>query len=158
MPLLIAKADDLPDILERLQTTPQRLKALAKGHSVARLAERPGPKGWSPAEHLAHLRACDLVWTETIYAMLAEDEPQLPLFHPRDWVVKLKLAQYSYADHLAALTARRAELLRVLKPLPVEAWARLAGIGNGRTNVYSQALRLAGHEDVHCQQLTGELR
>jgi hypothetical protein len=157
MPTLIPTAADLPELIARLRATPVRLAALAAPHSADRLTEKPRPKGWSPVEHLAHLRGCDLVWTATIYAMLAEAEPTLPLFHPRDWVTKLKLTRHSYADLLAALTARRAELLLTLEPLAVEGWARTGLIDGHRTNVFSQARRLAGHEAEHLAQLDAEL-
>ena len=158
MPLLIPKPDDLPSLLAQLRETPVRLAACAQKRSAERLAQKPGPKGWSAVEHLAHLRGCDVVWTETIYAMLAEDNPELPLFHPRDWVIKLKYAKQSYADLLAALTARRHELLLLLEPLPVAAWTRGARIDGRQTNVYGQARRLAGHEVEHCAQVEEGLR
>ena len=158
MPIRDPQPADLPLVLATLQATPARLAACAKPHSAARLAQKPGPQGWSPAEHLAHLRGCDLVWTETIYAMLAEDEPALPLFSPRDWAQRLKFAKRPFADLLAGLTARRVELLAVLTPLPLAAWSRGADINVNRHTIYSQAVRLGQHELVHCEQLESELK
>src|SRR5689334_8824389 len=117
MPVRLPKPEALLAVLATLAATPARLAACAAPHSAARLAQRPGPKGWSAAEHLAHLRGCDAVWTETIYAMLVEAEPALPLLDPRQWAQKRKYAQRPFAELLAGLQARRAELLAVLTPL-----------------------------------------
>jgi hypothetical protein len=158
MPVRIPKPEALPEVLALLAATPVRLAACARGLSAARLAERPNPKSWSAVEHLAHLRGCDAVWTETIYAMLVEVEPALPLLDPRQWARKLKYDQQHYADLLAAFSARRAELLAVLTPLPLAAWTRGADIGGRRHTVYSQARRLARHESEHCPQVEEGVR
>jgi hypothetical protein len=39
-------------------------------------------------EILAHLRACDDLWSHSIYAMLAQDNPALPLLDERRWAGK----------------------------------------------------------------------
>lgn len=157
MPVTTPTLVDLATVLALLKDTPPRLAACAAPHSAERLAQRPGPQGWSAVEHLAHLRGCDAVWTETMYAMLVADEPALPLLDPRQWALKLKYAHQPFADLLAALTARRAELLRVLTPLPLERWSRGADIHGRRHTVYSQARRLALHEREHCEQVEGLL-
>ncbi len=153
MPVTLPTPAEIDTVLALLRETPQRLAASAAPHSAARLARRPGPKGWSAVEHLAHVRGCDAVWTETMYAMLVEDEPALPKFDPRQWAKQLKYAQWPFTDLLAALTARRAELLAVLTPLPLASWARGAVSGGKRHTVYSQARRLALHEREHCEQV-----
>ena len=157
MPILPPTPADLTAVLAHLRETPERLAAAAAPHSPARLSERPGPKGWSAAEHLAHLRGCDLVWTETLYAMLAEPEPALPLFSPRDWAARLKFAQRPFAEVLAAFAARRVELLAVLTPLTLDQWQRGADLQGRRHTVFSQARRLALHEREHCDQVEGLL-
>ena len=157
MPVRLPTLVDLAEVLAFLGDTPPRLAAAAAPHPPARLSERPGPKGWSAAEHLAHLRGCDLVWTETIFAMLAETEPALPLFSPRDWAARLKFAQQPYAAVLAAFAARRTELLAVLTPLTLDQWQRGADIQGRRHTVFSQARRLALHEREHCDQVEGLL-
>lgn len=41
---------------------------------------------WLIVAILAHLRACDDVWSCSIYAMLVQDNPLLAAIHPRQWV------------------------------------------------------------------------
>lgn len=153
MPVPTPTPADLPPVLALLAETPTRLAAWAAPFLPEQLAQPPGPKGWSAVEHLAHLRGCDAVWTETIYAMLVEAEPDLPLLHPRTWAHKLQYHRRPWAEQLAALTARRAELLTLLTPLPLEGWLRGANIGGRRHTVYSQARRLAWHEREHWPQI-----
>jgi hypothetical protein len=144
---------DLALHLALLEATPQRLAAFANGRSDEQLAQAPAPKAWSPVEVLAHLRGCDEVWTHTLYAMLIEDEPALPVLDPRRWARAAGYAQLPFALSLRAFTLRRAELLRVLTALPLERWQRSARLGNHIHTVYTQARRLARHEQTHCDQL-----
>jgi hypothetical protein len=68
-----------------LEATPRRIAACTAGVDEARLHTAPGPKARPAAEVLAHLRGCDDVWAHSVYAMLIEEAPALPVLHPRDW-------------------------------------------------------------------------
>jgi hypothetical protein len=69
-----------------LEETPRRIVACTAGLTEAQLRRPPGKGEWSAVTILAHLRACDDVWSYSIYAMLVQDNPLLPALHPRQWV------------------------------------------------------------------------
>jgi DinB superfamily len=139
--------------LRLLELSPARIAAATAGVPPAALSQPPGGKAWSPAEVLAHLRACDDLWSHSIYAMLAEDRPVLPQIHPRRWARAAGFVTLDFRASLRAFRLKRAELVGVLRPLPAEAWRRSADIGGRAHTVYSQVRRLALHEQEHCNQL-----
>ena len=64
--------------LKILVETPIRLKSACSGKNDEQLGFVQDSDSRSAREILAHLRACGDLWTQSIYAMLAEDEPVLP--------------------------------------------------------------------------------
>lgn len=144
---------EIPTYLDVLAQTPHRLAACTARLSDAQLHAAPGPKAWSPAEVLAHLRGCADLWMHSIYAMLAEDKPQLALLDERRWAKAARYAELKFSPALQAFTLQRAELLAVLRGLPLERWSRAAVIAGRTHTVYSQARRMAKHEAEHCDQL-----
>lgn len=148
-------AEETQEVLALLEATPVRIAESAAGVDEARLRQAPDKKAWSALQILSHLRACDAVWTYSIHAMLILDEPTLAPIHPRDWDKQLRYQDGSFANSLAALTAQRADLLRILRKLSLEDWERGALIAGRRHTVFSQARRLARHETQHCDQIAG---
>jgi hypothetical protein len=142
----------LEKVLAALAETPPRLTALSAGHDDAALAQPPAPKAWSPQEVLAHLRGCADLWTYSIYAMLAESQPALPLLDERRWARAAGYARLPFSESLRTFSLARAELLAVLRGLPVEAWERAATIEGRRHTVFTQARRMALHEQEHWRQ------
>ena len=146
---------EIEEVLALLEATPARIAQSTAGLDEDRLRQRPAKDEWSAVHILSHLRACDAVWTYSIHAMLALDDPTLAHIHPRAWARKLCYEDGSFANSLTALTVQRADLLRVLRKLLPEDWARGAKIDGRRHTVFSQARRLALHETQHCDQIAG---
>ena len=144
---------EIAQVLALLAETPPRLAAITASAPAASLQRVPASKVWSPVEHVAHLRGCADVWGETMRTMLAEAEPALVRVDPRKQAQSAGYARLPFAESLAAFKRQRAELLRMLMPLPFEAWNRGAMIGTNRHTVFSQARRLALHEQEHCEQV-----
>ncbi len=153
MPQRTASPAEIDSCLTLLAATPERIAAGTIGHDESELTHSPDRKTWSALQILSHLRACDTVWSETIYAMLLLDDPHLPLLHPRDLTRLRQYTTLSFADSLQVFTWQRQELLAVLRPLPLAAWQCAALIGNHRHSVFSQARRIALHESQHCAQI-----
>lgn len=144
--------------LALLEATPRRIAACTAGVDEARLRAAPGPKAWPAAEILAHLRGCDDVWTHSVYAMLIEAAPALPVLRPRDWAKAARYASLEFHSSFQAFALRRAEFVRVLRGLRPEAWARSAQIGNHTHTVFSQVRRLALHEAEHCGEIEAAVK
>ncbi len=136
-----------------LTATPVRLALV----DAAGADRRPSPEQWSAGEVLAHLRSCGDVWGGCIRRVLAEPEPTIRAVNPRTFIETTDYARLGFADHLAAFTASRAELLAVLEPLPASGWERRAVVtGAGRPlerTVLSYAAWLASHERPHLRQV-----
>jgi hypothetical protein len=144
---------EVEQYLALLAETPPRLAAIAARVPAAGLQRVPGSKVWAPVEILAHLRGCAEVWGQTMLAMLAEAEPALARHDPRRWAREAGYARLPFAASLEGFAQQRAELLGRLQPLPFEAWNRGAEIGKNRHTVFSQARRMALHEQQHCEQM-----
>lgn len=148
-----ATPPEIQKYLDLLEETPRRIADCTVTLSDAQLHAIPGPKMWSVAETLAHLRACADVWTYSIYGMLTEDMPTLVVPHPRRWAKATRYAELKVRKSLQAFMLQREELLHVLLALPPESWARSAIIEGRRHTVFSQARRVALHEAEHCAQI-----
>ncbi|MCB0123333.1 MAG: DinB family protein [Caldilineaceae bacterium] len=143
----------IEDVLQRLAETPQRIKSATVEVTPAQLTDKAVSKSWSVNEILAHLRACVDVWGETIDRMLAEDDPTLPHISPRTYLRKSDYGKMPFAESWAIFVAERAALLEKLQPLTPEQWSRSATIKERQHTVFSQARRMALHEEGHCAQI-----
>lgn len=144
---------EIDAVLQLLAETPRRIEAAIAEYTTAQLVYKADAKDWSVTEILAHLRACVDVWGETIDRMLAEDKPTLRYISPRTYLRKTDYAELPYTELWAAFVAKRAALLEQLQPLTLAQWARSATIKNREHTVFSQARRMALHEEGHCAQI-----
>jgi len=145
-------------ILSQLAETHRRIAACTDGLPEARLRSAPNQKAWSALDVLAHLRACADLWTHSIYAMLAEENPSLPDINERKWAKITGYVSASFAPSFDAFRLQREDLLRVLHGLSPQQWERPAEIMGRRHTVFTQARRMARHESEHCTQIEMLLR
>lgn len=148
-----ATPDGTQAVLKILSDTPRQLTSLIARLDDSHLYTKPGQKTWSAAEILAHLRACSDVWTFSIYAMLTEEIPILPDINERRWAKVTSYARIPLALSLQAFSFQREELLRVLRALPPEGWERVALVFERKHTVFTQARRMALHEQEHVEQI-----
>ena len=146
----------IEQVLTMLAAATARIAALTAGLAPEQMHSTPGD-GWSVNEALAHLRACADVWGDCIAAMLAEDTPTLRAVNPTTWIKKTDYLELEFRPSLQAFTTQRADLLRVLEPLPPAGWSRAATVtGAGKAlerTVLSYAQWLATHERTHLKQI-----
>jgi hypothetical protein len=144
-------------ILVMLAAAPARLTDLTTGLTPAQLLAPPEPGEWSARDVLAHLRACSDMWGKCIVQILREDRPTIRAVNPTTWIKKTDYLEQEFHPSLLAFTAKRADLLAVLKPLEPEAWDRTAtvtGVGKPlQRTVHTYALWLANHERSHYRQI-----
>ena len=153
-----ATPSEIEKYLRIISETPQRITRAAKGLKESRLQFKPDGKSWSANDILAHLRSCADLWTHSIYAMLAENEPAFSDINERKWAKVTRYDELSFAESLQAFSLQRENLLRVLKALPFDAWERSAIIFERKHTVFTQTRRMAKHEAEHCEQITSLLR
>jgi DinB family protein len=149
---------EIEKYLRIISETPQQIARAANGLNEARLQFKPDGKSWSANDILAHLRSCADLWTHSIYAMLAENEPVFSDIDERKWAKVTRYAELSFADSLHAFSLQRQQLLRVLKALSFESWERSAIIFERKHTVFTQTRRMAKHEAEHCEQMVSLLR
>ena len=144
-------------VLTALGEPPSRLAALTASLAPAQLLTPPEPGEWSLSDVLAHLRACSDMWGKYITVILHEDQPTFKAVNPSTWIKQTNYLEQDFRPSLRAFTAQRAELLAVLKPLPLKAWSRSAtvtGAGKPRQRtVLSYAQWLANHERSHFRHI-----
>ena len=148
---------EIIDVLESLAGPLQRIEAVTKGLSEARLHTKPDEKSWSASDILAHLRACADVWGKSIEDMLEQEYPTLRHVSPRTYMKSTDYVQLSFHESFRVFSGQRAGLLHRLENLADEDWSRSALIKDREHTVFSQAQRMAQHEGVHCDQIEAVL-
>lgn len=141
-----------------LAAAPQRIQEEVKGLDEAQLQFKAGEKSWSVNEILAHLRSCADLWTHSMYAMLAENEPSFSDINERKWAKVTRYADLSFAESFQAYSLQRENLIRVLRALPFESWERSALIFERKHTVFTQTRRMAKHELEHMEQIENLLQ
>jgi len=153
-----ATSSGIDAVLSILNETPSRLANLIMAFDDRHLYTPPGVKTWSVSEILAHMRACADIWTFSIYAMLTEERPTLPDINERKWAKVTAYARLPIVISLQAFTFQREGLMRVLKPLPKDGWEHGSLILEREHTVFTQARRMAYHEQGHLEQIEDLLR
>jgi len=153
-----ANPSEIEKHLKLLEEIPRRIKSVTHELDDAHLQFKTDKKSWSVNDILAHLRSCSDLWTHSIYAMLAEHEPVFSDIDERKWAKVTRYAELPFAESFQAFSLQRENLLRVLKALPYASWKRSAIIFGRKHSVFTQARRLAKHENEHCEQIESLLR
>jgi DinB superfamily len=148
-----ASPSEIEKYLKIISETPRRISQTVKGVDEARLQFKADNKSWSANDILAHLRSCADLWTHSIYAMLAENEPVFSDINERKWAKVTRYGGLSFTESFQAFSLQRENLLRVLKALPFESWERSAIIFERKHTVFMQTRRMAKHEQEHVQQI-----
>lgn len=144
-------------ILELLQSNPQKIQQLVGGVSLAKLHARPEPQEWSMNEILAHLRSCGDVWGDCIRIILSEDQPTIVATNPTTWIKRTNYPEIPFDQSLVDYLSQREALLKVLLPLPESDWERKAVVTvSGKPfirTVHFYASWLATHERSHLRPI-----
>jgi uncharacterized damage-inducible protein DinB len=114
----------------------------------------PGPGEWSISQLVAHLLDTDLVYSERMKRVIAEDEPALLGFDESAWAARLGYEETSIAEALALLTANRRWTSAVLRRLDDADFAR-AGVHSerGRVTLAGLLATVTNHVDHHLRFL-----
>jgi hypothetical protein len=147
----------IDQILTQLTEQPKAIVALTAGLPRARLHRPASRDEWSVNDVLAHLRSCADMWGKYIAMIIAQDRPTLRAINPTTWIKSTDYPELEFAPSLRAFTKQRAELLRLLRPLPKAGWSRRAtvtGAGVPRErSVLDYARWLANHERSHVKHI-----
>ena len=144
-------------VMEILRTTVPRLDELTDGVSQKRLSTVTD-YGWSVNDQLAHLRACHDVLGGNMLRIVREDHPAWKGMSPRTWQAQTDYFDWKFAAALDAFRGQRTELLKVLGPLPADAWDRTATVSAPPDVVYEYSVLFYGdwmarHERSHLKHM-----
>ena len=145
--------EQIEELVRQLAGTPERLARAVAGKTLEQLKTRPAADAWAARDILAHLRASDDIVASRIYMLLARDSPPLVAFDERRWA-EAGYASGDFHRGLTLFTLRRAEVVRVLQQLPLEAWQRSGQHEvRGDMSILDIVQDLTAHEEEHCSQL-----
>jgi hypothetical protein len=97
------------------------------------------------------------MWGKSIVEILGQDQPTIKAVNPTTWIKQTNYLEQAFRTSLKAFRVQRAELLRVLQPLPPKAWSRAAtvtGAGKPRQRtMQTYGQWLANHEQSQMRQM-----
>lgn len=149
---------EIDKYLITISETPQRIARAVKGCDEPQLHFKADVKSWSASDILAHLRSCADLWTHSIYAMLAENEPVFSDIDERKWARVTRYAELPFHNSIQVFSLQRESLVRVLRDLSFGFWERSAIIFERRHTVFTQTRRMAKHETEHIEQFQSLMR
>lgn len=142
------------DLIERFEAGGTVFQYAVAGLTRARETARPGPGAWSLAELAAHLVDSDLVATDRMKRVIAEDQPVLLAFDENAWVARLNSRDQSATEAASLFAANRRWMARVLRRLVEADFARTGQHTERGSLTLAELLATSvGHLDHHLRFL-----
>ena len=137
---------------EILAATPAALASLIETIGPERSVTPPAPGKWSPAEIIAHLADCELVFAFRLRQTLAEDSPTIQPFDQEKWAATYSGITASNA--LGVFSSVRGWNLQLFKNLAPKAFVRTVTHPERGTMTFQTIVEtMAGHDLNHIAQL-----
>jgi hypothetical protein len=135
-----------------LGATPGEIARFLDVIGVEKSTLPPAPGKWSPAEIVAHLADCELVFAFRLRQTLAEDSPVLQPFDQEKWAATYP--GIAAAEALAVFSAMRNwNLLLLSKAFPAAANRPVTHPERGTMTFQTIVETMAGHDLNHLAQL-----
>jgi len=141
-------------LIQRYVAGGPTLAYAVEGLSPEQEKAHPGPGAWSIAELVAHLLDSDLVITDRMKRVLAEDEPVLQAFDENAWATRLDYQAMSVEEAVNLLVANRHWMAQVLKRCSEADFARTGQhTERGRQTLAELLSTVVNHVDHHLRFL-----
>lgn len=115
---------------------------------------RPGPGAWSTAELVAHLLETDLVYSDRMKRLIAEDNPTLQAFDENAWIAGLGAQETPVAEAVELFVANRRWMTRLLRRLDEADFSRSGTHSEiGRQSLAQILATITNHVDHHVKFL-----
>jgi uncharacterized damage-inducible protein DinB len=98
------------------------VRASVEGLSTEQLTTRCEPGAWSIHEVVCHLADFEIVYTDRIKCILAEDNPPLPGRNPDDFANTLAYDSRSLENELKLIDAVRTHTAEILRTISSDQW------------------------------------
>ena len=123
-----------PEQIDHYAAGGQRLALAIRGLTDADMAVPTEPGTWSIHDLVIHLADAEVAFADRARRVIAMDEPPLLAWDHGAFMAKLFYPEQSVEDAVATVELTRRQLARILRHLPVEAFAR-AGVHNERGRI-----------------------
>jgi hypothetical protein len=142
------------DAVRRFAEGSAALTSAIAGLSREQLLAYPVPGTWSIQQIVVHLCDSDLVGTDRMKRVIAEEVPLLVNYDENAWVAKLGYDQIDAQQAAQLFALNRAYMTSILQRLPEEAFARY-GIHTqaGKKTLLDMVVGYADHLDGHLAHL-----
>lgn len=149
---------DVSALIDAYIAGPDALRRAVAGMSREQLTARPVPGTWSTLEVVGHLADSEQAWCHRIKRVIAEDRPLLIGYDETRLAAALDYQGEDVEAQLALIEAMRRQLARILRGLPVAAWARV-GVHNERGLVgLEEMVRIEAEHIAHHLRFIHEKR
>lgn len=146
------------DLIENLEAFPDDLARLLQGHSVDALKRPASDGGWGVIENLGHLRDWEEIFFSRVERLLAEDNPELPVFDDQLWEIEHDYRGQDPHRVLDQLRAQRQQLVNLLREVPAAGWERRGSVGTEQgVSLATIVQRIRQHDLEHLQLIAEAL-
>lgn len=115
----------LTSLLTGYYTGPRLLREAVAGFSREQLLARPLAGKWSTLEVVCHVADFEPILAERMKRILALDRPQLLAADENCFAASLAYHDRNLEEELAVIELTRAQMVRILRTLPIEALQRV---------------------------------
>ncbi len=137
-------------LIERYTRGTALLAYAAAGLTTEQERARPGPGAWSIAELVTHLVDSDLVGSDRMKRVIAEDSPTLLAFDESAWVHRLGAQERPVEEGVNLFAANRHWMTRIFKRLGPGDFARSGTHSEvGRQTLAELIATFTNHLDHH---------
>ncbi len=145
------------ELIDRYALGGELLTYAAQGLSPEQLQARPGQGLWSAQELIVHLCDSDLVASDRMKRVVAENEPALLAYDENAWISRLHPHALAVEDAVSLFALNRKWTAAILRQCAAEDFAR-AGIHseNGRKTLADLVTTYINHLDYHLRFLYGK--
>jgi hypothetical protein len=147
-------ASRVTPLIERYALGGGILAYAVDGLAVEQERARPGPGAWSIAELVAHLLDSDLVYSDRMKRVIAEDNPMLVAFDESAWVARLGYQESSIGEAVELFSLNRRRTEAILRRLGDADFARAGNHSEvGRVTLAGLLATITNHVDHHLRFL-----
>ncbi len=137
-------------LINRFEEGGALLKYAVCGLSDEHAQARPGPGAWSIAEVTAHMADSDLVATDRMKRVIAEDNPILLAYDENAWIEKLRSNEMPIDESANLFDVNRRWIARILRRCSEQDFARFGQHSErGRMTLAELLSTYVGHLDNH---------
>jgi len=145
----------MADIIEAIETGPERARRAAEGLSAAKMKQRPRDAEWSIKEVMAHLLKVERdLFVPRLTQLASVERPSFASFDADAWARERDHREGDFGNDGRLFSAARAETVALLRGLPAEAERRV-GFSEffGPLTLGEYATHVVDHDIEHLGQI-----